>query len=82
MENVDKNKIEKNIMTVKSVTAIMKNLFIDEQQNLSISMEDHSLLLLSIEVPFNLSDKVNVSNLKKHETIIKLSFSCLENGDY
>ena len=70
MENVDKDKIEKNIMTLNSVTAIIKNLFVNEQQNVSISTKDHSLLLLSIEVPFLVSDKVTDSDFQNYETVI------------
>ena len=53
-------------MTVYSVTAMIKNLFSDEEQNLGISIIDHSSFLLSIEVPFLVHDTV----IHKHEAII------------
>ena len=54
------------MMTVNSVTAMIKNLFSDEEQNLGISIIDHSSFLLSIEVPFLVHDTV----IHKHEAII------------
>ena len=65
MENVDVDKVERNMLTVDSVMAIIKNLFTDEQQNPCISIIDHSSFLLTIEVPFLASDKVPDSDIQK-----------------